>query len=164
MRSFPPPLGAVWPPFVVPRFPLRTRPVLGAKEAANIGCFLPTSLSCAARLLRAQRDARFHSTRGFASPRLAVPRCVLDTRRLARWQRVPVTGGSAGYIPAAALTQQALETWGVRGGKAGRVSIGRDGLITWVGEEVKKKKRARESARKGRRNLLGIVSQRKIFL
>lgn len=49
-----------------------------ALKTANMGCFL----DCAARLLRAQRDARFHITRGFASP----PRVFW---RDARWQKSP---------------------------------------------------------------------------
>lgn len=89
-------------------------------------------------------DARFHST-------LALLHRLVTA--LARRQRLPVTGRTPSYIPTAALTQQAP---GTRGGGRARVHwMRRDDHVR--GQEKKK--------RKGRRDLLGIVSQRKnIFM
>lgn len=104
-------------------------------------------LSCShtARPVHMHCDARFHSTRGLVSLH-----CLETT--LARRQRLPVTGRTPGYIPTAALTQQAP---GSRGGGRARVHwMRRPDHV--VGQEKKK--------RKGRRDMLGIVSQRKIFL
>lgn len=89
-------------------------------------------LSCShtARAVHMHCDARFHSTRGLVSLH-----CLETT--LAPRQRLPVTGWTPGYIPTAALTQQAP---GSRGGGRARVHWMRRADHV-VGQE---KKRGRE--------------------
>lgn len=105
-------------------------------------------LSCShtARAVHMHCDARFHSTRGLVSLH-----CLETT--LARRQRLPVTGRTPGYIPTAALTQQAP---GSRGGGRARVHWMRRADHV-VGQEKKKEE--------GKTRLVGdCQSKKNIFM
>lgn len=129
-------------------FPLRYCPVLCAKLLhwlTECAFTLPfwLSYSHTTQVVHMHRDAHFHSTRAFALLHRLVT-------ALTQRQRVPVTGQTPGYIPTAALTQQAP---GTRGGGRARVH--------WMRQDDHV--REQEKKRKVKRRLVGDCQSKKKY-